>query len=133
MKTNEFKIIIDNKSGLAPYRQIINQIKLAIDSDIWKAGEPLPSIRELSEQLGVAPLTVAKSYLQLEQMGLIKTRWGKGSFVNDTLPARNKEKHERIEENLIDQFLNNVQQAGLDPKQILSRMEKKLIVKPRNK
>ncbi|MFH1232076.1 MAG: GntR family transcriptional regulator [Planctomycetota bacterium] len=129
MKNNNFQITIDSKSGLPPYRQIINQVKLAITSNIWKEDEPLPSIREMAEKLGIAPLTIAKAYLELEHMGLIKTRWGKGSFVTHQ-SAGNIKKQALAEEKVIEQFLDNITTAGFDPQKILNRLTQQLSQTP---
>ncbi|MFH1227389.1 MAG: GntR family transcriptional regulator [Planctomycetota bacterium] len=125
----DFTITLDQNSGLPPYRQIINQLKLAIATQTLKENDPLPSIREQSEKLGVAPLTVAKAYLQLEHMGLVKTRWGKGSFVKGIPRSEVKNNHELIENNLVNRFVNDIVQSGLDPKDVLSNLEQRLQVK----
>lgn len=73
---------IDIHSNVAVYTQIENHIQFAISSGALKSGDQLPSVRELSERLGVNPNTVAKSYRDLEVMGLLYTRRGMGVFVN---------------------------------------------------
>ena len=52
-----------------------------------KSGAKLPSHRELSEQLVVAPLTVKKAYDELEALGVIETQRGRGTFVCEALSA----------------------------------------------
>lgn len=49
-------------------------------------GDRLPSHRELSEQLVIAPLTVKKAYDELEAEGYIETQRGRGTFVRDRPP-----------------------------------------------
>jgi GntR family transcriptional regulator len=68
------------------YRQIVRQVSDAIASKRIKAGERLPSHRELAEQLVVAPLTVKKAYDEMESQGLIETQRGRGTFVSGRLP-----------------------------------------------
>ena len=51
-------------------------------------GEALPSVRELAEKVGVAPMTVSQVYADLKAAGLIDTRPGSGTFVSDSLQAR---------------------------------------------
>lgn len=46
-------------------------------------GERLPSVREMAEQLGVAPMTVAQVYRELKDQGLLQSRLGAGTFVAD--------------------------------------------------
>ncbi len=69
------------------YRQIVRQITDAIAGDRLKAGERLPSHRELAAQLVIAPLTVKKAYDELERDGLIDMQRGKGTFVSEAVPA----------------------------------------------
>lgn len=77
-----------NPSGeLSLYRQIVRQIKDSIASGRLAPGEKLPSHRELSEQLVIAPLTVKKAYDELESEGCIETRRGLGTFVAERPPA----------------------------------------------
>ena len=45
------------------------------------AGEPLPSIRPLAEQLRINRNTVAKAYAELESQGVIETIAGRGCFI----------------------------------------------------
>jgi GntR family transcriptional regulator len=69
------------KSGKPVYLQLVDQVKAAIASGAMRAGEPLPSIRPLAEELRVNRNTVAKAYTELETQGVIETLPGKGCFV----------------------------------------------------
>ena len=69
------------KSGKPVYLQLVDQVKNAAASGALKAGEPLPSIRPLAEELRVNRNTVAKAYTELETQGIIETIVGKGCFV----------------------------------------------------
>jgi len=79
---------IDIHSSVAVYVQIENHVQFAIASGRLKPGDQLPSVRELSERLGVNPNTVAKAYRDLEVMGLLYTRRGMGVFVNKNIEAK---------------------------------------------
>ena len=73
---------IVNPSGELPiYRQIMREIMEAIAGGRLKPGDRLASHRELAEQLVIAPLTVKKAYDELETLGFIETRRGRGTFV----------------------------------------------------
>jgi GntR family transcriptional regulator len=63
------------------YQQIVDQIKQRIAVEEWKAGDEIPSIRQLAVDLRVSVITVKRAYLELEREGLIVTQHGKGSFV----------------------------------------------------
>ena len=55
------------------YRQIVHQVRAAVAGGYLKAGDKLPSHRELGEELVVAPLTVKKAYEVLERDGVVET------------------------------------------------------------
>src|SRR6476659_11413796 len=77
---------LNYKSGKAVYLQLVDQVKAATASGRLQAGEALPGIRPLAEELRVNRNTVAKAYAELESQGVIETIAGKGCFVraNDT-------------------------------------------------
>jgi GntR family transcriptional regulator len=91
-------IVINSGSELAIYRQIMRQIVEAMASGRLEAGAKLPSHRELSEQIVVAPLTVKKAYDELEALGYIETHRGRGTFVSEKLPKVDKsDQRDKIE------------------------------------
>ena len=79
------------KSGIPVYLQVVDQIKLAAASGALQAGEPLPSIRPLAEQLRVNRNTIAKAYAELESQGVIETVAGKGCFLRENNSPFRKE------------------------------------------
>jgi GntR family transcriptional regulator len=72
---------IDFKSGTPVYLQLVEQVRHAAASGGLRAGEPLPSIRPLAEELRVNRNTIAKAYAELESQGVIESLPGKGSFL----------------------------------------------------
>jgi len=82
---------INIHSSVAVYVQIENLVQFAIASGTLKAGDQLPSVREMSERLQVNPNTVAKSYRDLEVMGYLYTRRGMGVFINKGVEAKCRE------------------------------------------
>src|SRR5579871_6834417 len=85
---------IDFKSGKPVYLQLVDQIRYAAASGGLRAGEPLPSIRPLAEELRVNRNTIAKAYAELESQGIIESIPGKGCFLKEvnsplTKAARN--------------------------------------------
>ncbi|MGA2245514.1 MAG: GntR family transcriptional regulator [Verrucomicrobiota bacterium] len=85
---------IDFRSGTPVYLQLVDQVRHAAASGGLRAGEPLPSIRPLAEELRVNRNTIAKAYAELESQGVIETVPGKGCFLKEvnsllTKTARN--------------------------------------------
>ena len=79
-------------SSVAVYLQIENEIQFAIASGKLKSGDQLPTVHKLSERLGINMNTVAKSYRDLEVMGLLYTRRGMGVYVEKNVVANCKER-----------------------------------------
>lgn len=78
------------------YKQVTDQIKDAIAGGILKSEGKLPSIREMTRELGISEITIKRAYADLEQEGYIFTRSGLGSFVADV--SKEKMKSEKLAE-----------------------------------
>ena len=76
-------IVISQSNPDPMHKQVTDQVKDAIARGTLKAGEKIPSIREISKELSISPITIKRSYRDLEQEGYIVTRAGLGSFVAD--------------------------------------------------
>jgi GntR family transcriptional regulator len=74
---------IDPDGFVPPYEQVREQIATMIGAGVLSPGAPLPSIRHLAADLGIAANTVARSYRELEAAGLIVSRVGNGTVVAD--------------------------------------------------
>jgi DNA-binding transcriptional regulator YhcF (GntR family) len=74
-------ITVDPHGAEPPFEQIRAQIAGQIDDGTLAAGDRLPTVRRLADDLGVAANTVARAYRELEQARLIETRGRAGSFV----------------------------------------------------
>ena len=80
--------VVDPHSGVPIFRQLMEQVKLAIASRRLKPGDPLPSVRSLAIPLGVNPMTISKAYNLLEREGILERRPGKPLVVADLPPDR---------------------------------------------
>ena len=70
------------------YLQIADQIRERILRGEWKAGQRIPSIRELAVELGVNPNTITRSYQKLLERELITNQRGRGYFVGEDAAGR---------------------------------------------
>lgn len=68
-------------SSIKRYQRVIAEIENQISQRIWLPGERIPSIRAMSKQHGVSPMTVIRAYEQLEADGLIHAKPKSGYFV----------------------------------------------------
>lgn len=107
------EIIISNSSDKPIYEQISSQIKSAILSGELATGQALPSIRSLANDLHVSVITTKRAYSDLEALGFIETRQGKGSFVAGGNIELLREEQLRKIESLLQGALNNAESAGV--------------------
>lgn len=79
-------IIIRNADGEPIYQQIVTQIKRMILDGELQAGDALPSMRVLAQQLRISVITTKRAYEELERDGMIESFTGKGSFIKAQNP-----------------------------------------------
>ncbi len=91
------------KTGKAVYLQLVDQVKTAAASGVLRAGEPLPGIRPLAEELRVNRNTVAKAYAELENQGIVENIAGKGCFVRASTSPFRKEVRRKLLAETIDE------------------------------
>jgi GntR family transcriptional regulator len=72
---------INTGSNTPIYRQITDQVRLAVTNGTVAIGDQLPSVRALAEELVVNPNTVARAYTDLTREGLLESRAGRGVFI----------------------------------------------------
>jgi GntR family transcriptional regulator len=98
------EFITDTKSGVPLYRQIIEQVKVAISGGELAAGDQLPTVRQLAVDLSINPNTVIRAYKELEIEGVLETQQGSGTFVSSQKPEIDELEKQRM----LDQILTNV-------------------------
>jgi GntR family transcriptional regulator len=116
---------LDQRSGVAPYLQIVQQVKDALRLGLLDVGDQLPTVREVVGHLAINPNTVAKAYRDLEREGLVTARQGRGTFVANTLATQSLEHHEGLRREL-ERWLAAALRAGLDDDDIRALVSKTL-------
>ena len=76
---------LDARSGVAPYRQLIHQVRHALRLGLLRQGDQLPKVKDVVAGLAINPNTVLKAYRELETKGLAAGRPGQGTFIQATL------------------------------------------------
>jgi DNA-binding transcriptional regulator YhcF (GntR family) len=77
---------VDPRSDVPPSRQLVLAVLDALASDELASGAQLPSVRALAAQALVNHNTVARAYLELEHLGAVEGRNGRGVFVTSAGP-----------------------------------------------
>lgn len=103
-------IVIDPAAPTPPYEQLRAQLANQIQERTLAVGTRLPTIRRLAADLGLAVNTVARSYRELEEAGMIETRGRSGSFVS----AAGEKARERARRAAGD-YAALVTRIGIDP------------------
>ncbi len=117
---------IDPRRGVPVYRQLMDQIKYYVASGTLKAGDQLPSIRELAKSLHVNPATVVKAYGELEHEGAIEMQHGKGVFVTAGGSRMTRSEKERAVRELARHLAVEASQMGIDAEDVLRILREEL-------
>jgi len=108
---------LDMRSGVAPYMQLIRQVRQAMRLGLLSEGDQLPTVKDVVAQVTINPNTVLKAYRELEYEGLVKPRPGVGTFVIRTLSDESLAAHGPLRIDL-EQWLAKARRAGLDDESI---------------
>lgn len=74
-------LVIDTASPVPPFEQLRQQLADQVADGTLAPGTQLPTVRRLAADLGLAPNTVARTYRELEQAGLVRTGGRRGTVV----------------------------------------------------
>jgi DNA-binding transcriptional regulator YhcF (GntR family) len=108
---------LDARSGVAPYLQLIHQVRQALRLGMLRVGDQLPTVKEVVARLAINPNTVLKAYRQLEYEGLAAARPGIGTFVTATLNGGSLADYQPLRADL-GKWLAKARRAGLDDESI---------------
>ncbi len=117
------KIEFDEKIPI--YLQIMKAIKQEIATANLKAGDKLPSVREMAEILKVNPNTVQRAYQELEREQITYTQRGMGTFItNDVQKLKSLKKEMAME--LVTSFVNEIKNLGFNMDEIIEIVKESL-------
>jgi len=111
------------KSGIPIYEQVIYAVKKALVSGQLKAGDPFPSVRELSKELRINPNTVQKIIANLVQEKILETRPGIGSIISKRTPAT-LEKKQNLLDTEIEHLVVEAKQLSIKKSEIWEALQK---------
>ncbi|HEV2240350.1 MAG TPA: GntR family transcriptional regulator [Streptosporangiaceae bacterium] len=109
---------LDGRSGVAPYLQLIHQVRQALRLGLLREGDQLPTVKDVVAGLAINPNTVLKAYRELEYEGLVAARPGIGTFVTRTLGGGASLAAHRPLRRDLQRWLAKARQAGLDDESI---------------
>ncbi len=87
---------LETRSGVPTYRQIVQQVRQALQLGILHEGDQLPTVKDVVEQVAINPNTVLKAYRELEHEGLAAGRPGLGTFITRSLAGSSLAAHKAL-------------------------------------
>jgi len=121
-----FNLGISTGSSTPIYRQITEQVRLAVATGRLAVGDQLPSVRALAEELVLNPNTVARAYTDLAREGLLESRAGRGVFVTRKRKVFTREEGRRRLEPLLDGLIGEAMAMDFTQEDLRAAFEKKL-------
>jgi GntR family transcriptional regulator len=117
---------IDPNSPIPIFDQIVSQVCFNIASGGLEVGELIPSVRELGTRLTVHPNTVAKAFQQLERLGVVSARRGRGMEVTPDATKICQAYRREVVGKRIRDTLREALSSGLPPEVVRRLVEEEL-------
>jgi GntR family transcriptional regulator len=108
------------------YEQIVAQVIYGVAAGTLPVGTFIPSVRELAEKLVVHPNTVARAFQELERMGVVSARRGRGMEVTEEAPTGCRARRQDLVRSRIRQALQEAAASVLPPDEIRRLVEEEL-------
>ena len=114
MKDAPVPFRLDAACGVPFYRQVIDQVLLAVADGRLAPGTQLPTVRQLAVDLSVNLNTVAKAYREMEIRGIVETQQGTGTFVAERPSPGGAADRRKALERLVDELLAKAGSHGFN-------------------
>jgi GntR family transcriptional regulator len=124
---SSFHIHVTTGAGAPIYRQIVEQVRLAVATGTLAPGEALPSVRSLAEQLVINFNTVGKAYAELVREGVLESLQGKGFFVAPKRQIYSRVERLRRLRLAVDSFIHEAVFLDFSAEDIRKAVEEKLV------
>ncbi len=121
-----FGFALDLHTGVPVYRQIIDQVRAGVAIGALRAGDQLPTVRQLAVDLEINPNTVMRAYRELELGGLIETHQGTGTFISDKKFERKTAERERQLSQIAAESAARAGVAGFTVEDLIERLRELL-------
>ena len=117
-----FVFRLDSKSGVPVYRQLIDQVLVAIASGGLNSGDQLPTVRQLAVDLSINPNTVVRAYKELEIRGMLTTQQGTGTFITAKKVKSDEAQRQKRLSQMVGEFVARVSAEGYTVEDIQERL-----------
>ena len=119
-----FYLVVDPTLETPPYQQVAEQIRAAVERGELSPDSPLPTVRQLAGDLGIAPNTVARAYGELQSDGWLVGDGRRGTRVAGTVPALNPRARLRSLRTAIERFVASMRHRGFSRDEIATELSR---------
>ena len=120
-------IQVNFRSETAIYTQIVEQVQMQVVNGALKPGDQLPTVRQLAAELRVNFNTVARAYRILDDLGLISTQQGRGTYIWEPGSAEEvTERRQKTLEQITRHYLTDATSMGFTVDEIRAEFEQEL-------
>lgn len=113
---------LDTSSGVPFYRQIIDQVLVAVADGRLTAGAQLPTVRQLAVDLSINLNTVAKAYREMEIRGIVETQQGTGTFVSSQPAHKSSTEKRKALADLVERTIASASSLGLEVDELIDAL-----------
>jgi GntR family transcriptional regulator len=106
------------------YVQIMDEIRRGIATGVYAADQPLPSIRQLAQDVRVHPNTVQQAYRELEREGVVYVQRGAGTFVSAKRGTEERKERRRLADAVADRALRDGYRHGLTLEEVRDAIDR---------
>jgi DNA-binding transcriptional regulator YhcF (GntR family) len=110
-------LVVDSGLDIPPYQQVFEQIRAAIERGELLPHAPLPTVRQLADDLGIAPNTVARAYGELQSQRWLVGDGRRGTRVAGQLPLSRRTRSRSLRE-AAEKFVESLRHRGFTPEEI---------------
>lgn len=118
---------LNSQAGQPLYLQLMQQIRHAVETGVLRAGDQLPGIRTLAEEIVVSHNTVAKAYSELQHDGVLELRHGSGAFIVPTSRTQSRSERFRDAQDRVRMLVETLGREGWSQDEIRRMFEAELL------
>lgn len=117
------RLDVDQHSGVPIYLQIVDQVRHGVEVGSLHSGERLPTVRQLADEVSIAPNTVVKAYGELRRMGFVESRPGVGTVVVEGSGEEQRGRQLEALNERLRQLIRDALGLGLNEDELWERFE----------
>lgn len=116
-------IEVDARSGVPIYLQIVDRVRHAVEVGGLRAGDKLPTVRALAEELTIAPNTIVKAYNELRREGMVESRPGVGTIIVEGIEEVSRERRVEAVYERLRELVKDAASLGISQDELWQRVD----------